>query len=371
MRNTICRMAVALLLISGMMAHVQAGPTIWITEAELDRLPMDGDAWDNLYKNAQNSTGNPDLSNQDDKTDVYTMAKALVYARSSDTSFAADVRSALQRLVENHPISRSLEWDSLGTLRALGSYAIAADLIDLQSYDSEFDQQVFRPWLNAARFADTEGGRGSIVEFQERRPNNWGTHASACRVAMDLYLGDQDDLERAVQVFRGWLGDRSSYAGFSYGELSWQMDETRPVGINPKGSSRNSNNIDGVLPDDARRCGQFGWPPCKTNYMWEGLQGAVTTAEMLHRVGYPAFEWEDRAILRAVEWLYNTTFDDHKNYPAEGDDRWQLWIINRRYGTNYPEVSPVTPGKMVGWTDWTHSIDFLGKHHCPLARCSR
>ena len=77
---------------------------------------------------------------------------------------------------------------------------------------------------------------------------------------------------------------------------------------------------------------------------------------MLHRAGYPAFEWEDRAILRAIEWLYNTTFDDGKNYPAEGDDRWQIWIINKRYGAKIPVASPVSPGKMIGWTDWTHSI---------------
>ncbi len=357
MMKNIFRIAEALLLISGMMAHVQAGPAIWITKAELDRLPISGDAWENLYTAGRNSTGNPDLRNQNDKTDVYTMAKALVYARTGDPRFAAEVRSTLQRLVENHPVSRSLDWIALGALRALGSYAIAADLIDLQSYDHVFDQQVFRPWLSAARYADTERGLGSIVELQERRPNNWGTHGSASRIAMDLYLGDRNDLERAAQVFKGWLGDRSSYAGFKYGALSWQMDEARPVGINPRGSTRNGRNIDGVLPDDARRCGSFAWPPCKTGYQWEGLQGAVTAAEMLHRAGFPAFEWEDRAILRAVEWLYNTTFEDGKNYPAEGDDRWQVWIINKRYGMNFPEVSPVSPGKMVGWTDWTHSID--------------
>ena len=365
MREIIIGMTMALFLISGMVVNVQAAPAIWITQGELDRLPMSGDAWDNVFAAAQNSTGNPDLADQNDKTDVYTMAKALVYARSRDLRYAAEVRSALQRLVESNPVSRSLDWDALGALRALGSYAIAADLIDLQSYDRAFDQEVFRPWLSAARFADTEGGRGSIVYLQERRPNNFGTHGSASRVAMDLYLNDKDDLERAAQVFKGWLGDRSSYAGFKYGDLSWQADEARPVGINPRGSTRDGHNIDGVLPDDARRCGSFVWSPCKTGYQWEGLQGAVAAAEMLHRAGYPAFEWEDRAILRAVEWLYNTTFDDGKNHPAEGDDEWQVWIINKRYGTNFPEASSVRPGKMVGWTDWTHSIDEAGSPPMP------
>lgn len=356
MREMIFRAIIGISLMSAVMSHVQAAPSIWITPGELDRLPMSGSAWDNVYTAAQNSTGSPDLADQNDKTDVYTMAKALVYARTGDSRYAAEVRDTLRRLMDLNPISRSLDWDALGALRALGAYAIAADLIDLRSYDRTFDEGSFRPWLSAARFADTEGGRGSIVEMQEKRPNNFGTHGSASRVAMDLYLNDRSDLDRAAKVFKGWLGDRTSYAGFSYGDLSWQADASRPVGINPKGSVKEGHNIDGVLPDDARRCGSFTWAPCKTGYQWEGLQGAVAAAEMLHRAGYPAFEWGDRAILRAVKWLYTTTFDDGKNYPAESDDRWQIWIINKRYGTNYPLESPVTPGKMVGWTDWTHSI---------------
>ena len=47
-----------LLLISGMMAHVQAGSAIWITQAELDRLPMGDDVWDNIYTAVQNRSWN-------------------------------------------------------------------------------------------------------------------------------------------------------------------------------------------------------------------------------------------------------------------------------------------------------------------------
>jgi hypothetical protein len=163
-------------------------------------------------------------------------------------------------------------------------------------------------------------------------------------------------------IFKGWLGDRSAYTGFRFGDLSWQADQTRPVGVNPKGSTINGVNVDGVLPDDARRCGEFipSIAPCKTNYMWESLQGTVAAAELLHRAGYPVFEYSDRAILRAIEWLHKTTFADGKNYPAEGDDIWQIYIINKRYETNFPAGSSSTtsPGKMVGYTDWTHSSRF-------------
>jgi hypothetical protein len=115
------------------------------------------------------------------------------------------------------------------------------------------------------------------------------------------------------------MGDRSAYTGFKFGDLSWQDDQSKPVGVNPKGSTISDVNVDGVILDDARRCGEFipSIAPCKTNYMWEGLQGAVAAAELLHRAGYPAFEYSDRAILRAIEWLHNTTFSDGKTTPQK------------------------------------------------------
>jgi hypothetical protein len=105
----------------------------------------------------------------------------------------------------------------------------------------------------------------TLINTHEIRPNNWGTHAGASRVATDLYLGDKADLAKAAQVFKGWLGDRSAYAGFTYGDLAWQADPSKPVGINPKGATRNGHLIDGVLPDDQRRAGGFSWPPQQEN----------------------------------------------------------------------------------------------------------
>jgi hypothetical protein len=42
------------------------------------------------------------------------------------------------------------------------------------------------------------------------------------------------------------------------------------------------------------------------------------------------------------------------NYPAEGDDRWQVHALNRYYGASFPTSIPATSGKIMGWTDWTH-----------------
>jgi hypothetical protein len=338
---------------------------IWMSEEEINQLPVTGTPWNKLVDRAQNHTNNPDLANQNDTTDTNTVAKALVYARTGNTTYGDEVLYTLQRLIELNPTSRSSEWTILGTLRSLGSYAIAADLIDLKNYAPDFDKNKFRPWLDKARYAQTSSspdGGGSVVSRQEIRPNNFGTHASASRIAASLYLQDQTDLNRAISVFKGWLGDRSAYTGFKYGDLSWQANRNSPVGINPKGSKIDGHNVDGVLPDDARRCGSFDGSFCKSGYMWEGLQGVVVAAEMLHRAGYPAFEWSDRAILRSMKWLHTTTFEDGKNYPAEGDDIWQVYIINNRYGTNFStgSSSTTTPGKMMGFTEWTHSSNDAG-----------
>jgi hypothetical protein len=147
-------------------------------------------------------------------------------------------------------------------------------------------------------------------------------------------------------VFRGYLGDRASYTGFSFGDLAWQCDPARPVGINPKGCTKNGVAIDGVIPDDQRRGGGFQWPPAATGYPWEGMQGVLLQALILDRAGYDAFLWSDKAINRAAGFLF-----DRAHWGASGDDSWQPWLLNHVYGTNYP-TSPARAGKNFGFTDW-------------------
>jgi hypothetical protein len=105
-----------------------------------------------------------------------------------------------------------------------------------------------------------------------------------------------------------------------------------------------------VLPDDQRRAGTFRWPPPKENYVYEGLQGALAEAVILHRAGYDVFNWQDRALLRAFQWLHTQA-----SFPATGDDSWEPYVVNKYYGTSFPAPVPSKPGKNVGWTDWTHA----------------
>jgi hypothetical protein len=311
---------------------------IWSTAAELAKLPMSGSAWDRLKAAADSGLGTPNISDQDSKHDTNTLAAALVYARTGDAAYRAKAANAILAAIGTERGGRTL---ALG--RNLVSYVIAADLIDLQHYDAGKDRQ-FCAWLAAVRNATLDGK--TLISTHEDRPNNWGTHAGASRVAADMYLGDKADLARAAQVFAGWLGDRSAYAGFTYGDLAWQVDSGKPVGINPKGATKNGRNVDGVLPDDQRRAGGFSWPPPQENYVWEELQGAVVQAELLSRAGYDAWNWSEKVLLRAVNWQYNVN-----TFPAQGDDTWQIYVINHAYGTNFPTSSGST-GKNMDYTDW-------------------
>jgi len=321
---------------------------IWLNAEEIAWLPTSGDAWEQLLAEADLPIDSPDLSNQHSPENTRTMAKALVFARTGDEQYRAEVRQAIEDAIGTEDGGRTL---ALG--RNLAAYVIAADLIDLPAYDSAFDAGTFRPWLEEVRDEELEGR--TLVSTHEVRPNNWGTMAGGSRVAVAVYLGDSQDLERSAQVFRGWLGDRETYSdqsdpGFVYDEVEWwQCNPAEPVGINPVGCTRDGHSLDGVIPDDQRRAGGFTWPPPKENYVYSGLAGALVQAEILHRAGYDAWNWEDQAILRAYEWLH-----EQADFPAEGDDRWQPHLINRRYGTNFPAEAPAQVGKNMGWTDWSH-----------------
>ena len=319
-----------------------ASDTILMSRSQILSRPTSGAAWTALKARADSSIGTPDIANQDESADVTTLAKALVYVRLGVASYRSDVLAALHAVPGTETGGRTL---ALG--RNLPGYVIAADLIDLQAVDPSFDTHTFRPWLRSLLTEDLSGM--TLVGTHERRPNNWGTHAGAARAAIAAYLGDTAELARTAAVFRGWLGDRTSYASFTFGDLSWQCDPTHPVGIDTVGCSRLGIALDGALPEEMRRGGTLQWPPAATDYAWEGMQGAVLQAELLRVQGYDTWDWGSKALLRATRFLY-----ERARWPATGDDTWQPWLIDARYGTSYHGPAPSRTGKNFGFTDWLY-----------------
>jgi hypothetical protein len=320
-------------------------PGIWLSHAEIRELPISGESWLRLERAAADPAGHANVSDQDSDHDVLTLAKALVYARTGDDRYRTEVRNACESAIGTDMGGRTL---ALG--RNLVSYVIAADLVGLPAEEDE----KFRSWLRRTMTRELEGK--TLRSTHEIRPNNWGAHAAASRAAVAAYLGDRQELERTALVFKGWLGDRDSWAGFEYGDLSWQADPKHPVGINPIGATKKGQSIDGLVPDDMRRGGPFAFPPGRTDYPWGSIGGAAVCAEILWRQGYDAWSWEDRAILRAVAAMHRLS----QRYAgdgwwADGDDAWVVWLVNHVYGTDYPAATPALPGKNMGWTDWTHA----------------
>ncbi len=330
-----------------------AGSGLWIDPDRLASLPTSGSAWDGLKNAADRSCPSFDLADQNNRNNTCVMAKALVYSRTGDVSYLPEIVEALEALAT----MGTYDGRALAMGRNLGAYAIAADLVGLSSLDAALDDAVrakFRELLTTS----THGAASSLVDCHERRPNNWGTHCGGARAAVAVYLGDENELARTAQVFRGFVGDRSSYSGFTFGgpygsrDHSWECDPDRPVGINPVGCRKDGRNLDGVIPDDQRRGGSFDpddWPPPKELYVWEALQGIMMQAIILTEAGYRPFEWEDRAILRTVRWLH-----DEADFPADRGNTWQPHVVNHYYGTSFPAPTPSRHGKNVGWTDWTH-----------------
>jgi hypothetical protein len=325
---------------------VPPAPGIWISREELARLPMAGPAWEQLKAAADANLDKANIASQNSNHDVYTLAVALVYARTGDQSYRAKAADAVMAAIETENDDRTL---ALG--RNLVSYVLAADLIDFKTFDSDREQQ-FRAWLDGVRRENLDGR--TLISTHEDRPNNWGAHAGASRIAAALYLGDRGDLDRAAQVFKGWLGDRAAYAEFEYAkDLSWQADPENPVGINPAGAQRDGHRIDGAIPDDMQRGGDFRWPPKRTNYPWGALGGALVQAELLSRAGYDAWNWQDKALLRATQFLYQTD-QEVGGWWAEDDDEWMPWLINHAYNETFLTALPARPGKNLGWTDWVY-----------------
>jgi len=280
---------------------------------------------------AAKTASSPSISDQDDPDNVITLAQALVYARTGDQAMRSKVITALGR-VQTSSVGRAL---ALG--RELGAYVLAADYIG-------YRDPAFGAWVSRMRTVATSGGPASLTSCSEVRLNNWQTWCLASRLIASTYLGDATDVSRSVAVFRGWLGDRSQYVGFDPGDTSWQCDPAKPVGINPP-CVKLGFDIGGVLPDDQRRGGSFSTdPPCE-NYVWEAIQSVTLTATVLSEAGYPAFDWSDRAIVRAFDWLYAN------DCPATGDDTGSPWVPNHYAGTDFA-TSAANPGKGWGYQDW-------------------
>ncbi len=340
--------ALAVTLLTPVVSVSAADPGgILLAPAELAALPTSGPAWDALLKRADTPSGDAQklATRGDFNKDV--LANALVGARLNDTARKAFVRDSIRTVIT---APRNVN-DVLGTLRHLQTYVVAADLIQLSSFDPTFDAQ-FRTYLYAEiRFNYSGGGGGgSVISIHKKKANNFGTHAGATRVVADVYLGDTVDLADATKVWEGWAtGDPAlqdptrKWVG-----TNWQADPTRQSGINVAGWTRDGHDFGGILPEDQTRCGEYtgAWPPCATNYVHGATDGMTLAFWVLARRGYPSWQWGAQAALRQYQWKLSV------RQPAYSGYRWQIPVLNKVYSTTFGDADPAANSTNMGYAAW-------------------
>jgi hypothetical protein len=345
---------------------------IWISPQEIMALPNSGTAWAAVENAANSAWGSPCLNDDNCTHDVNTLAGALVAVRNNDSAMRSKVIQGLQSAMQS-PVSRVMELS-----RGLPSYIIAADIIDYRT--SEFDN-----FIKAVIAQATDQGHSatggchnagytpaycgddkSVLCTAVLDASSWGGQARAALTAGVLYLDKSPYvpstnwawtyIQEAVTAYKAFIG--VSIANYlTCSNTDWHEGFPK-AGVNAKGAMRNGVSISGVLPEDWSRGAEYNWPPTNTEYMWEGMQGFVVTAVMMHRAGFVDFGDRNNVVVRAMDMLYgqgeaasnSPTF----NNPPTGDNSWIPWVVNYYANTDF-NTSPASYGKSMGWTDWTHA----------------
>jgi hypothetical protein len=354
---------------------------MWISSSELMSLPTSGAAWDKIATAAYGSWGTADLQYPTNKNAIYTLAGALVSTRNGDGALRSKVRDAI--LAAKRSLDQSTEWQSedgvLSAGRQIGAYVIAADLINLPSYDAVADNE-FRSWLGPIRTTDvgTHSRWKNLRYTCENATANWNTFACASRIAASIYLGDTVDVQRSSLIIRALLGERSAYPADAPGrngyfehtgayQPSWACNDATWTGDNPS-CVKSGVNVDGVLVEDASRGGGC----CVLQgdgvmYSWESLQGLFVSVELLYRTGSYGnpYTWSNNALKRTLDFMQRSGW---AMTPAA---TYVPWLANTRYGTCYP-MSTGGNGRIMSWGDWlyatgTGSSIFFDVHSCHWA----
>jgi alginate lyase len=336
---------------------------VWLTPEEIRDLPTSGPAWENVKVAANsNLSGMTLMTDINSDHDTYTLAAAYAFVRLGGNAYRAKVAQEISRAIGSECTPVISGSRHLGIARNTASYVIAAQLIDLADYDSALESR-FRNWILLLRDAPCGNSRDSLKAIHEDRTNNHGTMAASGRAAVSAYLGDTADLARTAQVLRGWMGDRAAFSWplekHHSGSETWMPDPAQPRPVNPVRAVVRGRNVDGAQPQEQARCGKFRWPPCESVYPWAGLSGSIVAAEILRRNGHPAiFLEQSSAIMRGYEFLrwLATHVDSYWWSWAQTAESFQPWLANWVYDTDFPAYTPSspTPGKNMGWTDWTH-----------------
>lgn len=335
-----------------------SGNGIWISPEELAALPINTPEWQQLLTSAESDIGSADISNQDSKHDVKTLGVALAAARTGRADLRTKAVNAVVSAINTEDDGR---WLAAG--RNLGSYIIAADLLNLRkTSDPNSDGSKVDAWLNSL-WTKRLTHNNDATKTQLFKETAWssGSNASAqegfAYAALAVYTGNKTELDWSWTAYRRYIGDRTSSHTVTSNADDWQYIPSDPVGIMDAGAVKGGCRMDGAIGNDMSRGSEtYSCTPVYTQYPWTGIDGSVAAALVLERAGYPAFESQQKAIKRAFDYLWELRTNT-------GEVRWfdgtkgveSIYVVNKQYNSNYLITGTSGNGRVVDWTNWTHA----------------
>jgi hypothetical protein len=357
---------------------------LWISQAELYTRPLSGADYSGAGEVYDVADGawplTIDLGAQTgDKSHLYALAGGLIYLRFAPDPSADEYRTKVAdyiQLLIDEGLAASV--DGLAWARNIGAFVIAADMIDLASYDATLSAD-FDAFLDDLMVEPLTGAAGmsDLLDGARTRPNNIGSYCRLACILIAEYRGDTATVDDLVEHLKFFLGDREAngavdpFTGDPWGgpkaDVSWHEDPTDPAtyrGIVSVGVTRDGHDWSGIQPEEMRRDATYStYPPVTTlRYVEESLDALLATVEVLRRTGrYGAVEtWSDDAVGRAVTRLKYLA----DNHPASG---WVYFetgheaarpLVNYLYGYDYPETRVRSQlggaAKGFAFTHWTH-----------------
>lgn len=332
-----------------------------IDHDELMALPTSGAAYEALHSRAKSQTvTGAKLSDMHMQHDVGTLSVALDGVRLDDAALIAKAKACL-----TDAIGTEAGGDSMDVGRSLAAYVMAADVLDIRSGP-------IYEWLAGFRTKKIpHDNTGVPMTFRDRAWET-GTNASCqvglCSLSLAVYLRDQEWITDNWNAFRRICGDRTSpfkLKANQYGD-PWQEIPGDRVGIQNKGAKVNGIDVDGAYVDMGRSnpkpVAALKYDERMSLYPWVSLNSIIWAGAIFKRLGYPAFEIQDRAVLRAVMYLRRLA-RDYNQAGWWGQDKKEdaKWIAHVAYPADlplseYPIHLPVAGNDQVGWSDWLWAV---------------
>lgn len=341
--------------------------------------------WGDVTSFANTSKPAGCLTDQFSRANNWALANALVWRATANSAARLKALDAITDVIGKHTTSTS---GCSGAGRALeigrnvGAYVIAADMINLPSYNSTENNR-FVNWIGQVQSAsypgspDADGnGTSTLRDCFRHRPDNWGVHCAFTQLTIDIYQGDSAGWNDIAQTFHRYSGNRNIprwdnialSSDFDWaGSEDWSTTPSELRGINLPGTVPGTQlNGNGYIIRDADRAGNpntSGTCPVFDGHWAGGWSGTMLVTELLQRLyddgrlsGVGAANPKGMtfdAPLRASQALQRV--DNCNSSAISGDDEYARFLTDYLYpDANFPTVGSPAVGKVMAFAEFTH-----------------